>query len=245
VEIHVTDDTIGRYFRRYQLALRISHGARTQTVCDWSGLTRDQLVTLRRRWGFDPEERRRGPAPTAFYVFFKTRRHSSEAALFASLCRMVGATTDRLGEEAAERLPSLENGELLCEAVEAYREWQPDAKLEFEHAVLLAGGVVHGKVVALGHCSDCRGAVLIDRMGSPRTGCGLCDRSARQESNGGVIDHYEHAESQREADHVPEWEVRSGSGSLESDRNEKTEKEEPAADELDDGGEEHQNSEKR
>lgn len=31
---------------------RMVHGARTQTVIAWSGLTRDQLVTLRQRWGF-------------------------------------------------------------------------------------------------------------------------------------------------------------------------------------------------
>ena len=64
MEIHVTDDRLGGYFRRYQLAIRMmSHGARTQTVCQWSGLTPDQMTTQRRRWGFDPEERRRGPAP--------------------------------------------------------------------------------------------------------------------------------------------------------------------------------------
>src|SRR5882757_1799598 len=100
MEIHVTDDTLGRYFRRYQLALRMmSQGARAQTVCLWSGLTRDQLVTQRRRWGFDPDERRRGPAPTALHVFFKSKRHRCEAALFASMCRIVGATTARSGKE--------------------------------------------------------------------------------------------------------------------------------------------------
>src|SRR3569833_4218608 len=35
----------------------MSHRARTQTVISWSGLTRDQLVTQRRRWGFEPEDR--------------------------------------------------------------------------------------------------------------------------------------------------------------------------------------------
>jgi hypothetical protein len=188
VEIYVTDDTIGRYFRRYQLAFRmVSHGARTQTVCEWSGLTRDQLVTLRRRWGFDPDERRRGPAPTAFNVFFKSERHSTEAALFASICQIVGVTV-RSGEETAQRLASLESGELLCEAFEAYKEWEPDARFEFEHAVLLAGGVEQGKEVALGHCSECHGAVLIDRMGANQTRCGLCNRPARQTPQDGMIE---------------------------------------------------------
>jgi hypothetical protein len=46
MEIHVTDDRLGGY----QLAIRMmSHGARTQTVIAWTDLTRDQLVTQRRR----------------------------------------------------------------------------------------------------------------------------------------------------------------------------------------------------
>src|ERR1700722_5369111 len=111
MHIHVTDDRLGGYFRRYQLALRMmTHGARSQTICVWSGLTRDQLATQRQRWGFDPDERRRGPAPKALRVFFKSKRHRSEAALFASIARIVGATTSRTGKAVVERLPSLENG---------------------------------------------------------------------------------------------------------------------------------------
>jgi hypothetical protein len=177
VDIHVTDDRLGGYFRRYQLALRMmAHGARSQTVCAWSGLTRDQLVTQRQRWGFDPDERRRGPAPTALHVFFKSKRHRSEAALFASMCRIVGAITARSGKAAAERLPSLENGELLCEALEAFREWRPDAELEFEHAVLLTSGVVQAESVTLGECSDCHAATLSDGSRRLYTNCGHCQR---------------------------------------------------------------------
>jgi hypothetical protein len=189
VEIHVTDDRLGGYFRRYQLALRMmAHGARAQTVMGWSGLTRDQLVTQRRRWGFDTESRQRGPAPRAFHVFFKSRRHRSEATLFASICRIVGATPAQAGDTVAGRLPSLENGELLCEAFEVYKEWQPGATLEFEHAVLLAIGVVNGTTVALGRCSHCSSAVLIDRTETHRTGCGRCNRSARGEPKGSKVE---------------------------------------------------------
>jgi hypothetical protein len=175
VDIHVTDDKLGGYFRRYQLALRMmTHGARSQTVCAWSGLTRDQLVTQRQRWGFDPDERRRGPAPTALHVFFKSMRHRSEAALFASMCRIVGAIPLGRGLAEMKRLPNLENGELLCEALEAFREWRPESELEFEHAVLLARGVVQGENVTLGHCSDCRAATLSDGARRLYTNCGHC-----------------------------------------------------------------------
>jgi hypothetical protein len=63
---YVTDDTIGRYFRRYQLGLRfVAHGARSQTAREWTGLTRDQLATLRRRWEFGPDKR---PGPGTHVV---------------------------------------------------------------------------------------------------------------------------------------------------------------------------------
>jgi hypothetical protein len=184
MDIYVTDDTIGRYFRRYQLALRlIAHGARMQTVCDWSGLTRDQLVTLRHRWGFDAEEGRRGPAPTSFHVFFRSRRHRGEAALFASLCRIVGAKSARRGNDLAKSLCALEHGEVLCEAFEAFREWQPSAELAFEHAVLLAVSVGQATQVALAHCSDCGAAVLFDRQGNRCTTCDRCAHLARRSNS--------------------------------------------------------------
>jgi len=225
----------------------MSQGARAQTVCDWSGLTRDQLVTQRRRWGFDPDERRRGPAPTALHVFFKSKRHRGEAALFASMCRIVGATTARTGKEAAGRLPSLENGELLCEALEAYREWLPDADLDFEHALLLATGVVRAEDVTLGECSDCHGATIIEGTRRLYTNCGQCHRprtpekppdlSARQESDDGVIEDRERAEAERQGDHVPKREARSSTGEPEDKGNEKTQEKQPGANELDDGNE--------
>jgi len=175
VEIQVTDDRLGGYFRRYQLAIRMmSHGARTQTVIAWTDLTRDQLVTQRRRWGFGKEIRQRGPAPSAFHVFFKSRRHRSEAALFASICHIVGAITAQLGTEAARLRPCLENGELLCDALEAFREWAPDAELDFEHALQLAAGVVHAEHVTLGWCSDCRSATLFEGSRRVYANCGLC-----------------------------------------------------------------------
>ena len=196
MDIHVTDDRLGGYFRRYQLALRMmAHGARSQTVCAWSGLTRDQLVTQRQRWGFDPDERRRGPAPTALHVFFKSKRHRCDAALFASMCRIVGAIPLHTGKAAAECLPSLENGELLCEALEAFREWRPDADLEFEHAVLLAVGIVEATAVALAQCFDCHSAMLVDRQGANQTTCEHCLRLRGSQLTAGAINCREVAQS--------------------------------------------------
>jgi hypothetical protein len=177
VDIHISDDQIGRYFRRRQLGLRLlSHGARPQTVQEWSGLTRDQLVTLRRRWAITAEDGRRGPSPSSFEVFFGSARVSNHAALFASLCQIVGAIPAHRGKYAAKGLQSLENGERLCEAFELLKEWVPNTKIEFEQAVLLAVGVVEASAIQLSRCANCGGATLIDRMGSSRTLCSYCRR---------------------------------------------------------------------
>lgn len=251
MEIHVTDDRLGGYFRRYQLAIRMmSHGARTQTVIAWSDLTRDQLVTQRRRWGFGKEIRQRGPAPSAFHVFFKSRRHQSEAALFASLCHITGAISAKLGNDAARLRPGLENGELFCDALEAFREWAPDADLDFEHALQLASGVVHAEDVTLGWCSDCRSATLFEGSRRVYANCGYClpeptgqapptAESPREETEQTVVHDHERTESERNPDHLPEGEVGTGCGNLERDRNDDPDQHETGADGL------HHRSEKR
>jgi hypothetical protein len=48
---------------------------------------------------------------------------------------MVRATSQRLGPQAAVALPSIENGERLCEAFEIFNEWEPSANFEFEEVV--------------------------------------------------------------------------------------------------------------
>jgi hypothetical protein len=196
MDVHVTDDQIGRYFRRIQLALRfLAHGARAQTTSEWSGLTPDQLVTLRRRWMFNSEERLRGPSPSSFQVFFSSAKTSSQAALFVSICRAVGA---------AKAVASLENGEKLCEAFEVYREWEPQMKLEFEQAVLLMTGAVRAEKIELGYCSNCHRALLIDKLGRARSKCPRCrttrsraTASARKQGDEPVVQEQNDTEGER------------------------------------------------
>src|SRR5215472_9827595 len=183
MQVYVTDDRLGGYFRRYLLAIRMmSHGARTQSIIQWSKLSRDQLVTQRRRWGFAAEERQRGPAPTAHHVFFSSKRHQREAALFASLCHIVGAVKAELGNKDARLRLSLDAGELFCDALEVFREWAPDAQLDCERALQLATEVVAATEVTLGWCSDCHGAMLFEGSRRIYANCGYCLPS-RQEGN--------------------------------------------------------------
>jgi hypothetical protein len=178
---NATDELIGRYFRRRQLGLRLlSHCARTQTVKAWSGLTRDQLVTLRRRWAIAPEDRRRGPSPSSFEVFFRSATSSNRAALLAGLLQIAGALPQKRGKAAADRLPSLEHGELLCDTYELFREWEPAASIDLEQAVLLAIGVVEECSVKLDRCGPCGGAMLVDKLGVKAVICPYCRRRPKR-----------------------------------------------------------------
>src|ERR1700741_1350367 len=168
MEVHIADDQVGRYFRQKPHGLRlIGHGARANPACQWSGLTPDQLVTLRRRWMFNSEERLRGPSPSSFQVFFRSARSTDQSALFLCIARAVGIASTA----------SLEDGEKLCEAFEIFREWEPRSELEFEQAALLLAGSLQAEKIALGYCSNCSTTMLIDRLASTRRTCKRCHRA--------------------------------------------------------------------
>ena len=158
-----TDDRIGRYLRRYQLGLRfVSHGARSQTTTEWCGLTRDQLITLRRKWNLGADDRRRGPAPTSLEIFFRSQANRERATVFAMIYLILRARPKQSAAVEEQPFVSLENGEILCEALEIYRTWQPDDALEFEYALLLARAVSQERTVRLSRCSGCHRITMID-----------------------------------------------------------------------------------
>jgi Flagellar transcriptional activator (FlhC) len=166
MDVAVGDKRFDRYYRKIRLGLRLmSHGARAQTSSDWSGLTLDQLVTLRKRWMPGAEDGFRGPSPTSYKPFFRSALKASHAAMFVGIHRMVGIDASK---------PSLEGGERLCEAFEIYREWEPDAHLEFDYAVLLATGVIKGEEVELSTCARCGCALLLDKLKVPQLRCARC-----------------------------------------------------------------------
>lgn len=168
-----------RYFRRIQLGLRLlAHGARPQTASNWSGLTQDRLVTLKRRWMPDASSGLRGPPPTSFQPFFRSLLRAQHAAIFASLHRAVVQPPQ---SGAPGRVStSIDDGERLCEAFEICKEWQPDNDLEFDQAVLIARGITRSEEIELARCSSCSCALLIDRLAVTRDKCEWCRKRARK-----------------------------------------------------------------
>jgi hypothetical protein len=178
----VGDRRFDRYYRRIQLGLRLlSHGARAQTASDWSELTPDRLVTLKRRWLPDVGEGFRGPAPSSFQTFFRSRLRATHATLFASIHQAL-CQRSMPNAKATELQPCLENGERLCEAYEIFQAWEADADLEFDQAVLLARGAAKSEDIELTPCPNCARALLIDKWARRREPCTECRRRRRSSS---------------------------------------------------------------
>lgn len=175
------DARFDRYYRRIQLGLRLlSHGARAQTACDWSGLTPNRLITLKRRWLPEAGDGFRGPAPTSYQAFFRSPARLGHATVFASIQQALCPHPERR-EGSRDLQPGLEDGERLCTAYEIFREWEPDADMEFDQAVLLARGVASAKDIELIRCLHCQSAMLIDKWARRREVCSGC-RSRRSAS---------------------------------------------------------------
>ncbi len=78
-----------------------------------------------------------------------------------------------------ERLkPGVEGGEKLSEEYEIFREWEPDAALEFDQAVLLATGALAAEEIRLSTCDRCGCALLLDKRGKVKTSCARCRKNS-------------------------------------------------------------------
>jgi hypothetical protein len=171
------EDRIGRELRRHQLALRmIAHRARRQTICNFAGLTREKIKTLRREWQVDSSGRRRGPSPSLLAAFFRSARMRSEASVIALFCKIHGAVPTEKILEAARYYPNLERGERLCDVYEAYRTYFPESEVNFELIVLLALGMAEPHSLDLRRCGTCRCIVVIDLLSVKNRNCSECAR---------------------------------------------------------------------
>ena len=177
--LYTMDDSVRRENRRVELAYRLlSHGVRTAIISRLTGITRDRLSTLRRRWGVPSAARWRGPTFSSVRRFLKVPLNRTEGAALTAVCAAFDLPT--LEREVAA-LPashiSLEYGERLCECFEAYRACYPNAQVALEQLMMLRARLVGGDPVTIGKCRSCRCLMLIDRYNGVRN-CWHCDPGA-------------------------------------------------------------------
>lgn len=177
--MRISDDRYSRDRSRFDVAVQfIRHEARTHTIRDWTGLSDDRIRKLYRSYLFEsngaPLTRHRGKSPQQVAFFMRTGRARQEAALLASLCRLLGALPPAPAPQLARTLACLARGELLCQAYEAYRGLIPEGLISFEHAVFLLTTLVRGDELILGACRDCGAALIVDRWSLRAPRCPLC-----------------------------------------------------------------------
>jgi hypothetical protein len=181
-----------RDLRRWILTRRLLlHRARTHTIYEFTGITRHRLAHLRQRWQIEDHERLRGPSPSSLAVFFQSaevREVASCAAVVGmqfELARCIPIGTDhRPGQD-------LEFGERACEAYEMLSICCPAHGLELEQFLLLASALSRDDSIALGRCTNCGCALILDLLGAQEPICQHCRASPiRQEfgthSSGGL-----------------------------------------------------------
>jgi hypothetical protein len=175
----IDDSAMQRENRRVALGRRLlSHGLRTKIISRLTGLTRNQLETLRHRLGVPSRTRRRGPTPSSLDMFLKEPAVRSEGAALAAMC---AAFELPVLEQELASLPashiSLEHAERLCETYEAYRACYPTTHVELDELMMLREAIAQADRVALGRCRSCKCLMLVDRFNGGRN-CWHCDPAA-------------------------------------------------------------------
>ena len=180
--MRISDDRYSRDRMRLDLALRfIRHGARTQTIRAWTGLTDDRIRKLNRAYGVPElatqQPRPRGRSPSQALFFLRTPRLQEEAAVLASLCALLGVLPPRTPPADPRHLPGILRGELLCKAFEGYRRLVPEPHISFEHAVCLVTALTSSQEITSQRCQDCGALWVSERMSLFAKACPHCSRS--------------------------------------------------------------------
>ena len=171
-----SSDPVLRDCRRYQLAARLmAFQARTRTVTVLTSLSRHQLARLRQRCRIPQDTRLRGPSPTSLSRFTHSPLARSEGAVLATFCRAYRVLPERTSPLTLRRnRQTLEFGEHLCAAYEAYRACFPLSEVAIEELLSLVNGIAENREIGLEHCPLCSGMVLIDHLARHGAACAHC-----------------------------------------------------------------------
>jgi hypothetical protein len=177
--MRVSNKCYSRDLRSIELARRMLRlEARTETICDWTGLTGDRVRNLSRvlaREGVSCcASRQRGPSPRKFSALMESPCLRKEAPAIAGLCRVFDVIPAEPRPDARTTLPGVVRGERLCDALELFRQIIPGARITLEKLVLLVFTVAAGDTWTLEFCAGCQATILIDRLELSRRLCSCC-----------------------------------------------------------------------
>lgn len=170
--MRISDDRYNRDRLRFDLALRMmQHGARTSTIRSWTGLSDDRIRKLFRSYlahgASGAPRRHRGKSPQLAANFLQSATIGFEATTLSCLFSILGLIPKETGSPL-----SLEQGEIFCQAYEAYAVLHARHRLSFEHAWFLLLTLLKDEELKLCGCKDCGRLYLTDVAREKAFSCG-------------------------------------------------------------------------
>jgi hypothetical protein len=159
------------------------HGC-TRTISQWTQLSGHRIRQLYKSYASPCRgrvTRHRGMSPYKLELILSSPQLRCEAAIFAGICRSVHVLPEERLDKVDRMLPSLERGELLCDAYEWFRCEVPETRLTLEHGLLLLNELLRGEAIALGTCV-CGGVMLVDRFSLRRPACVFCSSDLEEDA---------------------------------------------------------------
>lgn len=173
--MRISEDRYTRDLRRLHLARRfIQHEVRTGWICAWTGLSGSRVRNLFHSY-LKGSRRRRGRPRGSKFAFLTSPDLRDEASAACGLASVMGVVGhDAQPAQRGRGSYSLECGERLCDAFELYREVIPDGRLTLDQLMLLIKMLTREDELAIGHCVECHGSLIVDRLGTARRLCLAC-----------------------------------------------------------------------
>ena len=174
--MRTSDNRYAKDLRRRDLAaLMIAYEARTQTIADWTGLSKYQIQTMFREYEeFSGHPRHRGLPPFQPAFFSKSLQHECEAAALATVELDMGIIRHSPASSGQGPFPGLVRGERVLNAFQLFRGLVPDARISLEHALLLASELTIARTLTLRRCTECEGLMVVDLSGPLHEVCAFC-----------------------------------------------------------------------
>lgn len=171
--MHISTDRYFRERQRHDLALRmIRHEARTCTIRTCTSLSDDRIRRLCSTYAHQLNlRRRRGRAPRQIAFFTRNVQLQFEASFLAAVFASFGL----LRNADTLECPSLEYGQLFCDAYETHLQLLQPARITFEHAWFLLQLLTRGNALTITKCRHCYSRYLRDALNVGRLACPVCE----------------------------------------------------------------------
>jgi len=179
--MRISEDRYSRDLRRIHLAQRfIQHEVRTQWICAWTGLSGVRVRNLYRSYiqSLNETRRHRGPSPRRIASYLRSPALRAQASAAGGLARVLGVVPEEPLPHARKALQTIDTGERLCDVYELYQQIVPESPFTMDQLIVLVIALAEGEDLMIGHCRNCHGALLLDRLGASRRLCLGCRQAA-------------------------------------------------------------------